>query len=195
MRCWTRERVREYRRDPPGVVRSAPGAGGRERDHRPAARTLVEQARRIAVDVAAPCMPKTSIAMPASRRRPLDALRAAGALGVLIPEDLGGPAGRRSPDVAQMCFELGRRCSATAMVFAMHQIQIATIARHLDDAPWFSDYLRQVASEQRLIASVTSEIGTGGDMGRSVAGVQRAADGSLTLEKKAPTVSYGAHAR
>ena len=153
---------------------------------------FVEQARRIAVDVAA----LHADDVDRNARFPqeaVDALRAAGTLGVLIPEELGG-GGATIAEVAQMCFELGRRCSATAMVFAMHQIQVATIARHLDDTPWFPDYLRQVASEQRLIASVTSEIGTGGDMGRSIAGVQCAADGSLSLEKKAPTVSYGAYA-
>ncbi len=44
--------------------------------------------------------------------------------------------------IATGCFELGRRCGATAMVFAMHQIQVASIVRHLDDAPWFEDYLQ-----------------------------------------------------
>ena len=57
------------------------------------------------------------------------------------------------------------------MVFAMHQIQVATLVRHVDGAPWFEAYLRELAREQRLIASVTSEVGTGGDMGRSIAAV------------------------
>jgi acyl-CoA dehydrogenase len=80
------------------------------------------------------------------------------------------------------------------MVYAMHQIQVVTIVRHLEDSPWFEDYLRQVAAEQRLIASVTSEIGTGGDMGRSVAAVTPTPEGDRGFEKKAPTVSYGVHA-
>jgi acyl-CoA dehydrogenase len=80
------------------------------------------------------------------------------------------------------------------MVFAMHQIQVVTIERHLDDAPWFEEHLRTLASDGRLMASVTSEVGTGGDMGRSVAAVTPAADGSCTFEKQAPTVSYGAYA-
>jgi acyl-CoA dehydrogenase len=80
------------------------------------------------------------------------------------------------------------------MVFAMHQIQVITIVRHLDDAPWFEEYLRRVAAEQRLIASVTSEVGTGGDMGRSVAALTPTADGGCGFEKQAPTVSYGEYA-
>ena len=81
------------------------------------------------------------------------------------------------------------------MVFAMHQIQVITISRHLDGAPWFEGYLRDLASEQRLVASVTSEVGTGGDMSRSIAAVTPAGEGELGFEKQAPTVSYGSSCR
>jgi acyl-CoA dehydrogenase len=123
----------------------------------------------------------------------IDALRAEQALSAYVPSELGG-AGVGIEAIAAACFELGRRCGSSAMVFAMHQIQAVTIARHLDDAPWFQEYLARVASEQRLIASVTSEIGTGGDMGRSIAAVTPTADGSCTFEKQAPTISYGSYA-
>jgi acyl-CoA dehydrogenase len=123
----------------------------------------------------------------------LAALRAERALSAFIPTELGG-AGATLETIAAACFELGRRCGASAMVFAMHQIQVITIVRHLEDASWFEGYLRQVASEQRLIASVTSELGTGGDMGRSVAALTPGADGACTFQKQAPTVSYGQYA-
>ncbi|MGH2914305.1 MAG: acyl-CoA dehydrogenase family protein [Solirubrobacteraceae bacterium] len=121
----------------------------------------------------------------------IDALRRAGALAAFVPAALGG-GGVSFQTLARACFELGRCCSATAMVFAMHQIQVATIVRHLEG--WFEGYLSRLASEQRLIASVTSEIGTGGDMGRSIAPVTAAGDGLVGIEKRAPTVSYGAYA-
>jgi acyl-CoA dehydrogenase len=76
----------------------------------------------------------------------------------------------------------------------MHQIQVASIVRHLDGAPWFEDYLRQLSDEQRLIASATSEVGTGGDMGKSVAAVTPGPEGVMSFEKQCPTVSYGQHA-
>ncbi|HEU4976342.1 MAG TPA: acyl-CoA dehydrogenase family protein [Baekduia sp.] len=123
----------------------------------------------------------------------LDALREQRALSAFVPEELGGD-GVSLRAVAEACFELGRRCGASAMVFAMHQIQVATIVRHLDGAPFFEDYLRELADQQRLIASVTSEVGTGGDMGRSIAALTPAGDGMATFEKQAPTVSYGAYA-
>ena len=121
------------------------------------------------------------------------ALRAEGALSAFIPAELGG-GGVSFETIAAACFELGRRCGASAMVFAMHQIQVVSIVRHLEDAPWFEDYLRRVAAEQRLIASVTSEVGTGGDMGRSVAALTPTIEGRCGFEKQAPTVSYGQYA-
>lgn len=123
----------------------------------------------------------------------LEALRGAGALSAAVPDALGGD-GVSLETIARCCFELGRRCSSTAMVFAMHQIQVITIARHLDRAPWFENYLRELAQEQRLVASVTSEVGTGGDMGRSIAAATPIEGGELRFEKQAPTVSYGVHA-
>ncbi len=123
----------------------------------------------------------------------IDALRAERALSALIPTEYGG-GGVSLETIAAACFELGRRCGASAMVFAMHQIQIASIVRHVDGAPWFEDYLRDVARDQRLVASVTSEIGTGGDLGKSIAAVTPGEDGQSTFEKQAPTVSYGAYA-
>jgi acyl-CoA dehydrogenase len=123
----------------------------------------------------------------------IQALRDERALSAFVPTELGG-GGVSFEALATACFELGRRCGASAMVFAMHQIQVASIVRHLDDAEWFERYLRDLVAEQRLIASATSEVGTGGDMGRSVAAVTPGADGTCAFEKQAPTVSYGRHA-
>jgi acyl-CoA dehydrogenase len=123
----------------------------------------------------------------------IDALREERALAAAIPAELGG-GGVSFATLAAACQELGRRCGASAMVFAMHQIQVVTIARHADGSPWFGAYLREAADTQPLIASVTSEVGTGGDLGRSSAAVERADDGTCHFTKQAPTVSYGNHA-
>src|SRR5215212_4178692 len=59
----------------------------------------------------------------------VDTLRRSGALGVAVPSQLGG----RSISFRALgtaCFELSRRCASSGMVFAMHQIQVASIARH-----------------------------------------------------------------
>ncbi len=155
-------------------------------------RALLDAIGAIADETAAP----NAAAVDREARFPAEtiaALREEQALSAFIPTEFGG-GGVAFETIAAACFELGRRCGASAMVYAMHQIQVITIVRHLDDAPWFEEYLRRVAAEQRLIASVTSEVGTGGDMGRSVAALTPTAEGRCGFEKQAPTVSYGEYA-
>lgn len=153
---------------------------------------FLDGVRRVATEVAAANADEVDrlARFPAEA---VDALREEQALSAFVDPGLGG-GGVSFEAICEACFELGRRCGAAGMVFAMHQIQVVTIARHLDDAPWFEDYLQRVSAEQRLIASATSEIGTGGDMGRSIAAVTPAGDGACSFEKQAPTVSYGSDA-
>jgi acyl-CoA dehydrogenase len=152
----------------------------------------VAVAARIGAEVAAPAARSVD---KDSRfpREALDALKEARLLSALVPKELGG-LGCGMIELAQMCEALGQHCASTAMVFAMHQIQVATIIRHTEGAPHFEEYLRTLVAEQRLIASVTSEVGTGGDMSRSVAALTPAAEGRSSFEKQAPTVSYGGYA-
>jgi len=116
-------------------------------------------------------------------------LREAKALSAAVPRELGG-AGCGMRELADQCSALAHGCSAAAMVLAMHHIQVACIARHAADAPYFKEFLQQLVREQLLIASVTSEVGTFGDTRSSVTAVQR--DGArFTLDKDATTISYG----
>lgn len=121
----------------------------------------------------------------------IDALKDAGLLGALVPTDLGG-AGLSVRKVAEVCEILGRHCASTAMVFAMHQIQVACILRH-GPTPFFRDYLSHLVASQDLIASATSETGVGGDVRSSVCSVEQQGE-QFRLEKKAPVISYGQNA-
>lgn len=153
---------------------------------------FLDAVRSIAVDVAAVHADDVDrqARFPAEA---IAALRETKALSAYVPSSSGGP-GVSLTAIAEACFELGRHCAATAMIFAMHQIQAITIVRHLEDSPWFTEYLERLHDEQRLIASVTSEVGTGGDMGRSIAALTEHAEGGLEFTKQALTVSYGAYA-
>jgi acyl-CoA dehydrogenase len=123
----------------------------------------------------------------------VNALRNVRALSALLPTELGG--GDVSFEaIARACFELGRGCASSGMIFAMHQMQVACIIRHYESSQWFEAYLRDLANEQRLIASVTSEVGTGGDMGKSIAALESTTDGVCSFDKQATTLSYGANA-
>ncbi len=119
----------------------------------------------------------------------IEALREAKLLAAAVPTDLGG-AGAGMRDLAAMCATLAEACGSSGMVLAMHHIQVACMARHGRSSPSFTRYLKEVAARQLLLASVTSEVGTGGDTRSSICAVQRA-DGRFTLEKDATTVSYG----
>ncbi len=75
----------------------------------------------------------------------------------------------------------------------MHQIQVASIARHVEAGSPLADYLRELIADQRLIASATSEVGVGGDLRRSIAALEPTGEGRVRFEKHGPTVSYGGH--
>jgi acyl-CoA dehydrogenase len=121
----------------------------------------------------------------------IDALRAERLLSVLVPTELGG-LGATVEQVADMVFELGQHCASTAMIFAMHQIQVASIVQH-GKSDFFQRYLSELADRQLLLASATTEAGVGGDVRSSVCTVERD-DGIIHLEKMAPVISYGKYA-
>jgi acyl-CoA dehydrogenase len=121
----------------------------------------------------------------------IDALREARLLSSLIPEELGGE-GVSLAEVGRVVEALGRQCSSTAMIYAMHQIQVASLVQHGRN-PGLRAFLADVADRQLLLASATTEIGIGGDVRSSSCHVARDGD-TFTLEKNAPVISYGAHA-
>jgi acyl-CoA dehydrogenase len=125
----------------------------------------------------------------------LAALKAERFLGAAVPVELGGD-GAGLTELAEMCRCLGSQCASTAMVFAMHQIQLMCLVRHTRDSSFFRGYLRELVDRQLLIASVTSEVGIGGDMRSSIAAVERdeRAEKGFTLSKHASTISYGEYA-
>ncbi|HMK64094.1 MAG TPA: acyl-CoA dehydrogenase family protein [Acidimicrobiales bacterium] len=121
----------------------------------------------------------------------VEALRAEGALSALIPPALGGT-GAEIGEVAEATTALARHCASTAMVFAMHHMQAACLARH-SRSEFLHDVARQVCEGQLLLASATTELGVGGDLRTSRCAVDRV-DGRFTLEKQAPVISYGSFA-
>jgi acyl-CoA dehydrogenase len=151
---------------------------------------LVETAHQIGSTVAA----ATADAVDREARFPsesIEALRQARMLGAFIPVEFGGM-GCSISDLSAICTALGQYCSSTAMVYAMHQIQVACIVRHGKDSPYFQRYLRELAEREGLIASATSEVGIGGDVRSSSCAVERQGE-NFTLAKQAPVISYGEH--
>ncbi|HWG33373.1 MAG TPA: acyl-CoA dehydrogenase family protein [Gemmatimonadaceae bacterium] len=151
----------------------------------------LEKAQRIGLEIAAPA----ADSVDREARFPsesFEALRAERMLGIFIPTEFGG-GGCSIADVSAICTALGQHCSATAMIFAMHQIQVACIVRHARESEFFASYLAELADTQSLIASATSEIGVGGDTRSSVCAIERDS-GSFSIKKQAPVISYGEYA-
>jgi acyl-CoA dehydrogenase len=122
-------------------------------------------------------------------REALTALRRAKLLSALVPREMGGM-GLSVTRVARVCDALGQHCGSSAMIFAMHQIQVACIVHHARQSAYFRDYLGRLVEEQRLIASATTEVGVGGDLRSSRCAVQVEGD-AFRLTKQAPVISYG----
>ncbi len=120
------------------------------------------------------------------------AMQSEGLMGLLVPAAQGGP-GRSLSQVASVCHALGQACGSSAMIYAMHQIQVACIVAHGAESDWHRALLRGVAEQQLLLGSVTSEAGTGGNILASVCAVVTAG-GRAQLEKQATTISYGSRA-
>jgi acyl-CoA dehydrogenase len=152
---------------------------------------LVEGTRRIAEAVVAPA----ADAVDRDARFPheaIAALREERMLGAFVPRELGGR-GATIGELAASCEVLGRSCASTAMIYAMHQIEVACLVRHGLTSPFFRDYLAELARREWLIASATSELGVGGDLRRSICAVER--DGlCIRVTKRAPVISYGEEA-
>jgi len=152
---------------------------------------LIARAQAIAHGVAA----KHAVDVDRNAKFPrevFDAAREAELLSAMVPPELGG-AGASMRDLVAMCLSLAQACGSSGMVLAMHHIQVACLVRHARTSPFFEAYLEELVDRQLLLASITSEVGTGGDTRSSVCAVERDGD-RFQLTKDATTVSYGAFA-
>jgi acyl-CoA dehydrogenase len=151
----------------------------------------LERARQAAFPVAA----RHAEEVDAEARFPgeaIAALKEARLMGVLVPRELGGE-GATVSEIASICHLLGQACGSSGLIYAMHLIQAACVAGHGQANAWQRDLLRQVASDQLLLASATTEGATGGDLGRSECAVLVEGSG-FSLEKHGTVISYGDHA-
>src|SRR6202790_4221702 len=148
---------------------------------------VADMMARIADEVAAPAADEVDL----QGRFPVEtisALRSEGLLSALVPRSLGGM-GASYSEVSRGLVALGKECASSAMVTAMHHIQVASLVRHGRN-DLLRNYLVELVDRQYLLASATTEVGTGGDVGSSVCAVD-VAGGTFHLEKQAPVISYG----
>ena len=149
---------------------------------------LLKQVHAIGKDVLA----EYAAEVDRDARFPAEAMAAlceAKLLSAYVPTEYGGM-GLNILQIARVCEALGQYCGSSAMIYAMHCIQVACVVHHAQESAYFRQYLRRLVDEQRLMASATTEIGTGGDLRSSVCAIEVTGD-NFTLTKKAPVISYG----
>jgi acyl-CoA dehydrogenase len=125
-------------------------------------------------------------------REAIAALRAHRLLAVMVPCELGGEDAGPA-DVVDICYRLGQACSATAMIYAMHQIMVACLLRHRKNNAWHERLLLRLSADQLLLASSTTEARGGGNVRSSEAPIVRTGS-RISLERRATVISYGAEA-
>lgn len=119
----------------------------------------------------------------------IEAMKQAKLLSAYAPVEYGGM-GLDIVQISKICEAFGQYCGSSAMIYAMHCIQVACVVHHAQESGWFRHYLNELVAEQRLMASATTEIGTGGDLQSSICALEVTGD-CFVLTKKAPVISYG----
>jgi acyl-CoA dehydrogenase len=122
----------------------------------------------------------------------IDAAKANRLLGILVPREFGGD-DASIYDATEVCYTIGRACSSSAMIIAMHFTKVACVVRHGRGNRWHEGFMRRIANEQLLLASSTTEGNNGGNVRASAAAVEYA-DDRIALERNATVISYGAQA-
>jgi acyl-CoA dehydrogenase len=117
-----------------------------------------------------------------------DALKAGGFLSALLPTELGG-GGASLPEMVGAVRALAAHCASSSLVLAMHSIEAFNLVRH-GTTPALQDFCRELAAENLLIANANSEVGIGGDVGRSICAIDTSTS-PWTLDKQALAISYG----
>ena len=151
---------------------------------------LGRRAWALGADVAAP----VADAVDRDARFPAEAaaaMRETGLLGALVPVAFGGE-GASLAEISEAIRAIASHCASSALVLAMHQIEVAYLIEH-GRTEGLQNMLRQVARGTVLMANANSEVGLGGDVGRSFCALVHE-DGRVRLEKDVLALSYGEYA-
>ena len=109
-------------------------------------------------------------------------------LGLLVPREYGG-LGYGVAEVAAVCEAFAEGCTSTAMLWAMHCQQVAVLVEHAT-TEMRDSVLPKIASGEWLVASVTTEPGSGGYL--FAVGAALHGDGEIIhVRRDAPVVSAG----
>ncbi|GAB2640075.1 acyl-CoA dehydrogenase family protein [Nocardia goodfellowii] len=121
-------------------------------------------------------------------RASVEALRAAGLFGLLVPTEYGGMGGDLG-DMIDAATLLAGGCLSTAMIWAMHCQQVDAVVRHASGS-LRTDLLPRIAADGYYLASVTTEPGKGAHLLTASAAIVTS-DHQLLVRRAAPVVTGG----
>jgi acyl-CoA dehydrogenase len=121
----------------------------------------------------------------------VDALRSEGFLAALLPKELDG-GGASLLEIVGAVRALAAHCASSALVLAMHSIEAHNLARH-GTTPPLQALAMEISADGLLLANANSEVGVGGDVGRSLCALDRSTT-PWTIDKQALAISYGDNA-
>jgi len=120
----------------------------------------------------------------------LKALAAAGALGLVVPDEHGGSGGGLAA-LAEACEAIGAACASTGMVYVMHEVTAATVA--LGGGERVAELLPRLASGEVIGTLAFSERGTGAHFYNPELRAERT-NGSVTITGRKSFVTSGGYA-
>lgn len=148
--------------------------------------TYLEEVERIAVSAVAEHAAEVDQA-GAFPQHAVDALGAAGLLGLISSQQVGGM-GQGPRAAAQVVERLARECGSTAMVICMHYVGAAVIETYASEA-----IRKQVAAGEHLLTLAFSEAGSRSHFWAPV-GTARAVDKGVALSARKSWVTSANHA-
>lgn len=160
---------------------------GQQGDNNSGATSWRGTMQRIATDIAGPNagLADRDATFPTQT---FDALRRDRMLGLMVPKSFGGE-GLDLRGIADLCAILAGACGASGMIYAMHQIKLSSLVTHGMETDYHRALMRDVAGQQLLIASSTTEAGIGGDLRVSNCAIETIGD-RVSLTKQASVLSY-----
>lgn len=121
-------------------------------------------------------------------REAMAALRKERLLSVLVPKDLGGD-GLSLSETTDLVSILARGCSASGLIYAMHNIKLHGLIFEGNDSAWHRNLAARVARDQLLLGSATTEAGVGGNLRNSICAIETDGD-TFSIKKDASVISY-----
>ena len=152
--------------------------------------SILSIAERIGSEVAGPAAADVDV-QARFPQESADAFRESGLLSAMVPREFGGR-GAQPSEIAAAVRAIAGHCCSSALVLAMHSMEISNLARHGTTEP-LRELQREIVTDQLLFANANSEVGAGGDVSRSICSLERH-DGRLTLTKECLAISYGEYA-